>query len=62
MHPEQKHILKMMTPSQKLKAAMDLYYSAREMKAAGLRHQHPDWPEERILEQVREIFSRAGES
>ena len=49
-----------MTPSQKLKAAMDLYYSAKELKAAGLRYQHPDWTEERIREEVREIFRHAG--
>ncbi|MFC1822571.1 hypothetical protein ACFL9T_07675 [Thermodesulfobacteriota bacterium] len=60
MHPEQKRILKTMTPSQKLKVAMDLYYSARELKAAGLRAQHPGWTEERIREEVREIFNNAG--
>jgi len=60
MHSEQKRILKAMTPSQKLKAAMDLYHSAREMKAAGLRYQHPDWSEEKVLEKVLEIFRRAG--
>ena len=61
MHPEQKRILKSMTPAEKLKAAMDLYHSARELKAAGLRHQHPNWTEDRVQEKVREIFSRAGE-
>ncbi len=60
MNDEQKHILKLMTPSQKLKAAMDLYYSARSLKAAGLRHQHPEWPEETVQEKVREIFKRGG--
>jgi hypothetical protein len=61
MHPEQKRILKAMTPSEKLKAAMGLYHSARGLKAAGLRHQHRDWTEERIRERVREIFSNAGD-
>ena len=60
MHPEQKRILKTMTPSQKLKIAMDLYYSARELKAAGLRNQHPDWTEDRVQEKVLEIFRNAG--
>ena len=49
-----------MTPSQKLKVAMDLYYSARELKAAGLRNQHPDWTEDQIQEKVLEIFRHAG--
>jgi len=43
MHPEQKRIFQSMTPEQKLKVALQLYYSARELKAAGLRFQHPDW-------------------
>jgi hypothetical protein len=60
MHPEQKRVLKAMTPSQKLKIAMDLYRSARELKAAGLRSQHPDWSEERVLKKVLEIFNHAG--
>ena len=61
MHPEQKRILKSMTASQKLKVAMDLYASARELKSAGLRYHHPDWTKQRILEEVRKIFRRAGE-
>jgi hypothetical protein len=45
-----------------LKAAMDLYYCARELKAAGLRCQHPNWSEERIREEILDIFSDAAES
>jgi hypothetical protein len=56
MHPEQKRIYQSMTPEQKLKVATDLYRSARELKAAGLRKQHPEWTEKEIQEKVREIF------
>ena len=56
MHPEQKRIFQSMTPEQKLEVALRLYYSARELKAAGLRAQHPDWSDEEIQEKVREIF------
>ena len=45
-----------MTPEQKLKVAMDLYHCARELKAAGLRSQHPGWTESEVQEKVREIF------
>ncbi len=45
-----------MTPEQKLRIAMDLYYTAKELKAAGLKRQHPDWSAERIHQKVREIF------
>ena len=61
MHPEQKKILKTMTPSQRLQAAEALYHSARELKAAGLRRRHPDWAEERVQDRVREIFRNAGD-
>ena len=56
MHPEQKKIFQSMTPSQKLDVALKLYYSARELKAAALRPQSPAWTEEKIEENVREIF------
>ena len=56
MHPEQKRIFESMTPEQKLRAAADLYYAARSLKAAALRQQRPDWNEEQIREKVREIF------
>ncbi len=36
-----------------------LYWSARKMKTAGLRRQHPDWPEPRLKDEVRRIFSHA---
>ena len=45
-----------MTPEQKLHVALDLYHSAKELKAAGLRRQHPDWSTEKINQKVREIF------
>ena len=56
LHPEQKRIFKSMTPEQKLRVALRLYYSARELKAAGLRSQNPDWAEEKVQNKVREIF------
>jgi hypothetical protein len=32
-----------MSGQERLRAAERLYWSARKMKAAGLRAQHPDW-------------------
>jgi len=40
--------------------ALDLYYSAREVKAAGLKRQHSEWSTEKISQKVREIFLYAG--
>jgi len=56
MHPEQKRIFQSMTHGQKLKIALRLYYSARELKEAGLRALNPDWDEGKIEDKVREIF------
>ncbi len=52
----QKKIFQAMAPAQKLEMALRLYYSARDLKAAGLRAQHPDWTEDQIEAKVREIF------
>ena len=56
MHPEQKKSYQAMTPEKKLQVALDLYYSAKELKAAGLKRQHPEWSTEKINRKVREIF------
>jgi len=45
-----------MTSAMKLRLAESLYYSARTLKEAGLRAQHPDWSEVQIKQKVREIF------
>ncbi len=52
----QKEIFRKMTGEQKLKLSMRLYWSARRLKAAGLRRQHPDWTEEQVQQGVTEIF------
>jgi hypothetical protein len=56
MHPEQERIFQAMEPEKKLRVAQMLYYSARQLKAAGLKAQNPDWTEEKINNRVREIF------
>ena len=59
MTPELQQILQSMSPAQKLRAAERLYYSARQLKAAALRAQHPDWTDEAIRQAVRQIFLHA---
>jgi hypothetical protein len=56
MEPEQKRIFQAMTAEQKLNIALKLYYSAMELKAAGLQAENPEWGKEKIKEQVRKIF------
>ena len=62
LHPEQKRIYQSMTPEQKLRVALRLYHSARELKAYGLRAQHPGWSENEINEKVKEMFLYARSS
>ena len=57
--PEQTTALRAVTGAQRLRLAERLYWSARKMKAAGLRHQHPDWPDQRLNDEVRRIFTHA---
>jgi hypothetical protein len=57
--PEQIRIFQAMPGEQKLRLAEQLYWSARKMKLAGLRAQHPDWTEEQLTSEVRRIFLNA---
>lgn len=52
-------IFRRMTPAEKIAVADRLYWSARELKAAGFRTAHPDWSEEQVQEAVRQAFMRA---
>jgi hypothetical protein len=57
--PEQLAIFRRMTPERRLSLAEQLYWSARELKAAWLRAQHTDWNEERIAREVTRLFTHA---
>ncbi len=59
LRPEYVAALRRLTGAQKLKAASELYWAARALKAAALRERHPDGPEDRVEKEVREIFLRA---
>jgi hypothetical protein len=57
--PEQFAILRAMPGERRLKLAETLYWSARKLKVAGVRSQHPDWPEEQVNAEVNRIFLHA---
>ena len=57
--PEQFAILRAMPGERRLKLAERRYWSARRIKAAGVRSQHPDWPEEKVSAEVNRIFLHA---
>ena len=50
-------ILRNMSPARKWEVAMELYLSARSLKAAGLRQMHPEWSEEMIRKEVVRAFA-----
>jgi hypothetical protein len=52
----QDEILRAMSPGRRLEVARELYDTAWQIKAAGLRRQHPDWPEEFLLAKLRRVF------
>ena len=52
----QRNIYKDMTSIQKWQVVKELRTAAWHIKAAGVRHQNPDWTEEQVEEKVKEIF------
>ena len=57
--PEQFESFRRMPPARRLAIAERLYWSARELKTAWLRVQHPDWPDAQLRREVTRIFRNA---
>lgn len=57
--PEQFAVFRRMTPEERWRTAHRLYWTMRRHKAAFLQSLHPDWSQQRIMAEVREIFSHA---
>jgi hypothetical protein len=57
---KQIEIYRGMTGQQRLQIAFDLYETARALARAGVRHQHPDWDESRVQEEVVRRFRLAA--
>lgn len=45
-----------LTPAQKLKEALRLYHSAKELKIAAMKKFHPELSAKKIKEKVKKIF------
>ena len=56
---EQLALLRAMPGERRLQLAEDMFWSARALKAAGIRHQHPDWPKGKVTAEVNRIFLHA---
>jgi hypothetical protein len=56
---DQIKILRAMSGQEKLRVAQRLFWTARNIKAARIRTQNPDWPKDRIEAEVTRMFSNA---
>ena len=59
LSPEYIAVLRRMSGAQKLRAAFQLYWGARKIKAARLRREHPEWSEAEVQQRVKMIFMYA---
>jgi hypothetical protein len=57
--PEQIAIFRQMTPERRLSLAEQLYWTARELKAAWLQARHPEWTEQQVSQEVTQLFLHA---
>jgi len=60
IHPLQIEGFRRMTPAQKLSMAAALYEAGIQLRVAGLRMAHPDWPVERLEHEARRSLLHAG--
>jgi hypothetical protein len=58
--PEQFAIYRAMSGARRLQLAEQMFWSARRLKAAGVRYQHPDWSEDEVTAEVNRIFLNVG--
>lgn len=56
MHPLQVAHYRKMTVAQKLDALAKMYRVAQTMASAGVRMRHPDWDDEAVKREVRELM------
>lgn len=55
LHPEQIKALRKLTPAQRLETGLAFMEEMRQLKAAALCAQHPDWTEEEIARALRDF-------
>jgi hypothetical protein len=60
LDPEIVRVLRDKTPSERLVQAFRIWESARAVVQGGVRQQHPDWNEERILRETARRLSHGA--
>jgi DUF1365 family protein len=59
LHPEQVEALRRLTPARRLEIGLQFMEEMRQLKAATLQMQHPEWSQEQVARALRE-FVRHG--
>jgi hypothetical protein len=60
LHPEQIRAIRAMSLDRRLAVGMSLLKSARRMRRASLRQQHPAWTDEQLEDALRRWTRDAG--
>jgi hypothetical protein len=60
LHPEQVKALRKMTPARRLELGLRFSDQMRELRAAMLHVEHPDWTPEQISEALRAFVLNAN--
>lgn len=60
LHPEQIKALRKMTPTRRLELGLRFAEQMREVRAAMLRVEHPEWTPEQIRHALREFVLNAN--
>ncbi len=60
LHPVQVAALRKMTPARRLELGMGFIEEMRELRAAMLRAEHPDWTPEQAAQALRAFVLHAG--
>ncbi len=59
LHPAQIAALRKMTPARRLEIGLALIEQMRELRAAMLRWEHPEWTQEQLAHAFREFVLHA---
>jgi hypothetical protein len=60
LHPEQIKALRNMSPQRRLDLSLAFIEQMRELRAAMLRKEHPEWSAEEVAQALREFVRNAG--
>ena len=57
---KQIEVYRRMRPEERLHVGFELYEMARALAGAGIRHQHPNWDEDQVQQEVARRFRLAA--